>query len=280
MELFSLPPSCLPHRHPPFFRVAPCYVDLRIPRGFLQLLVKRRPKKGFPQIPPPRQSHSICRRADARPTRRPGRRRLVARFFRRLWVSPMNVALARSPSLLWLSIFCAGGGCGGRTNGPGQGASAVFDGGGSTGSISATASEASAAVDAQTADPWFDPALMPPTPLDGAPIADESWADDAPTDEDASCETLTSDACIRCCALGNASGKAELDLVGHSCMCTSCDALCTAATCTMNGFPQGACTACIKDGLKNACAKNGYLNQLCAPDHECGRYVACLMACL
>jgi hypothetical protein len=136
-----------------------------------------------------------------------------------------------------------------------------------------------AAVDAQTADPWFDPALMPPTPLDGAPIANESWADDAPTDGDASCETLTSDACIRCCALGNASGKAELDLVGHSCMCTSCDALCTAATCTMSGFPQGACTVCIKDGLKNACAQNGYLNQLCAPDHECGRYVACLMAC-
>jgi len=138
---------------------------------------------------------------------------------------------------------------------------------------------AMAAVDGQVADHWFDPALMPPTPLDGAPTADESSAVAATADGDAACETLPSDACVRCCALGNVSGKAELDLVGRSCMCTSCDDMCVAATCTMGGFPQGSCTACIKDGLRNACAQNGYLDQLCAPDHECGRYVACLMAC-
>jgi hypothetical protein len=42
----SAHPSCLPHRHAPVLRVAPCYVDLRVPRGFCELLLKRRPKKG------------------------------------------------------------------------------------------------------------------------------------------------------------------------------------------------------------------------------------------
>jgi hypothetical protein len=63
---FSLPPSCLPPRHPRFLRVAPCCPDLRVPRGFRESLVKRRPKKGSPQIPPPRQITQICREKQCR----------------------------------------------------------------------------------------------------------------------------------------------------------------------------------------------------------------------
>jgi hypothetical protein len=58
---FSLPPSCLPHRYPPFLRVVPCYADLRVPRGFRESLVKSRPKKGFPPIPPPRPLSRLAR---------------------------------------------------------------------------------------------------------------------------------------------------------------------------------------------------------------------------
>src|SRR5580704_5625163 len=51
----SLPPSCLPHRHPPFLRVVPCCVDPRVPRGFLRSPVKRGPNKGLSQILSPRR---------------------------------------------------------------------------------------------------------------------------------------------------------------------------------------------------------------------------------
>lgn len=77
---FSLPPSCLPHRRPPFLRVAPCCADLRVPRGFREPLVKRRPKKGFPQILAPRHQgalHVGLRRRGDCPARHPGLGRCV-----------------------------------------------------------------------------------------------------------------------------------------------------------------------------------------------------------
>jgi hypothetical protein len=60
----SLPPSCLPHRHPPFLRVVPCCVDLRVPRGFLQIARETRPEKGVLSDPlaPTESDEGVTRR--------------------------------------------------------------------------------------------------------------------------------------------------------------------------------------------------------------------------
>jgi hypothetical protein len=69
---FSLPPSCLPPRHPRFLRVAPCCPDLRVPRGFRESLVKRRPKKGALADPASPTNHGDSSRKTAQTRRTAG----------------------------------------------------------------------------------------------------------------------------------------------------------------------------------------------------------------
>jgi hypothetical protein len=111
-------------------------------------------------------------------------------------------------------------------------------------------------------------------------------ASDAPFSTDAAgleagvaCFALSGTDCVGCCADQNRTGSAELDLVAHNCMCSSCNASCVATTCGgVQGLPQSPCIACVKQSLTNDCACDGYLDRFCG-DLECRSYLNCIMHC-
>jgi hypothetical protein len=133
-----------------------------------------------------------------------------------------------------------------------------------------------AGADAREAGPT-DGSAAPLRGCDGA--SDASFSiDSASLEADVACLALAGSACVSCCADKNRTGRAELDLVGRSCMCTRCSASCTSITCDVQGLPQTPCIACVKQSLAGDCACNGYLDQFCG-DIECRTYLNCIMSC-
>jgi hypothetical protein len=117
---------------------------------------------------------------------------------------------------------------------------------------------------------------------DGSRAVGDAPSNDSPfdapiSDAEAACRNAaTGNACVTCCAHIYSGGKAELDLVGYSCMCRPCSTSCQASTCRANAPPQTPCIACVKQSLANVCPGEPSWIQCSTSCHD---YVRCVLSC-